>query len=159
MTEVYLSPNFTLREFTRSQNASRLGISNQPTPEHLENMKLLCRHVLEPIRAYYRKPLALSSGYRSKELNAKTPGSSSTSQHSTGEAADFEIAGIPNIDVVKWIKANLQFDQCILEFYVPGDPNSGWVHCSYESKGPQRREVLTATRVNGKTVYTKGLPK
>jgi len=72
-------------------------------------------------------PVIISSGYRSKELNAAI-GGSVTSQHSIGEAADFEVPGLDNKKLADWIKDNLKFDQLILEFYKDGDPNSGWVH-------------------------------
>ena len=39
-----LSQNFSLRELTKSQTAERKGISNEPTEEHIENLKLLCKH-------------------------------------------------------------------------------------------------------------------
>ena len=45
-----LSQNFSLRELTASQTAERKGISNQPSDEHIENLKLLCENILQPIR-------------------------------------------------------------------------------------------------------------
>jgi hypothetical protein len=40
----------------------------------------------------------------------------------------------------------------ILEFYVPGEPNSGWVHCSYVAeKG--RKQFLRAFKEDGRTKY------
>ena len=146
-----LSDNFTLAEFTKSQTAIRKGISNQPTPVHLEAMKALCAHILEPLRAHFGKPVRLTSGYRSARLNSAV-GGSKTSQHSKGEAADLEIIGVANDRVAKWIRDNLPFDQVILEFYKAGDPNSGWVHVSY---GPRnRRQALTTS--DGRT-YKAGL--
>ncbi len=59
-----LSAHFDLCEFTRSESAKREGVSNMPTPEHLENIKTLCEKVLEPIRAKFG-PINISSGYRS----------------------------------------------------------------------------------------------
>ena len=74
-------------------------------------------------------------------------------------AADFEIFGVPNNEVADWIKENLMFDQLILEFWKPGEPNSGWIHCSYKKDGTNRGTTLTALRVKGKTQYKKGLLK
>ena len=75
-----------------------------------------------------------------------------------GQAADFEIQGLANYDLAKWIEANLLYDQLILEFYTPGgDPNSGWVHCSYNAQGENRKKSMTAARQGGKTVYKNGL--
>ena len=71
-----LSPNFSLAEMTHSQTAAREGIDNTPKPEHLENLKRLCIELLEPIRSMLgNRPIAVSSGYRSPQLNAAVNGS------------------------------------------------------------------------------------
>ena len=145
-----LSPHFSLDEMTKSQTAVRKGIPNVPKDEHIEAMKLLCEHILEPVREQYGKPFAPSSGYRSGELCVAI-GSSVNSQHAKGEAADFEVPGISNLEVAGWIAGNLDFDQLILEHYEGG--NTGWIHCSYKGQG-NRKEVLTYDRKNG---YRKGL--
>ena len=147
-----LSKSFTLNELTKSQEASRLGIDNTPNDEHIENLKILCENILQPIRDFYGMPVFVSSGYRSAEL-CKAIGSSSTSQHTRGEAADFEIFDLHNKDLSDWIVSNLDFDQCILEFWNITDPNSGWVHCSF-SKKYNRKQYLKAEKVNGKIVYS-----
>ena len=86
-----LSKNLTLDEVTHSDTAKRLGIKNEPTPEHLANLKLLAEKIFQPIREHFGKPIHVSSGYRSEALNKKTPGSSTTSQHCSGKALDLEI--------------------------------------------------------------------
>lgn len=125
-----LSDHFTLRELCKSQTALRLGISNQPTKDHIENLRHLCETVLEPIRLEYG-PLTPSSGYRSKELNQKI-GGSRRSQHSKGEAADIEVPGVSNRELAEFIFNNLNYDQLILEYWSEedDDPNNGWVHVS-----------------------------
>lgn len=145
-----LSPHFSLDEMTKSQTAVRKGIPNVPKDEHIEAMKLLCEHILEPVREQYGKAFTPSSGYRSGELCIAI-GSSVNSQHAKGEAADFEVPGISNLEVAGWIAGNLDFDQLILEHYEGG--NTGWIHCSYKGQG-NRKEVLTYDRKNG---YRKGL--
>ena len=50
------------------------------------------------------------------------------------------------------VKVNLDFDQLILEFYTPGEPNSGWIHCSYTPDQP-RKQFLHAFKSEGKTKY------
>ena len=45
-----LSKNLSLVELTQSQTAERKGLSNDPSPDHLENLRLLCERVLQPIR-------------------------------------------------------------------------------------------------------------
>ena len=149
-----LSENFSLNEFTKSDTAVRKGINNTPNETHLENMKSLCENVLQKVRTHFGKSVRITSGYRSPEL-CEAIGSSKTSQHAKGQAADFEITGIDNKVLAEYIIDNLDFDQLILEFYTDGDPNSGWVHCSY--KDDNRKQVLRASRVDGKTRYTNGL--
>lgn len=150
-----LSEHLALSEVIRSESAKRRGINNTPTPEHIANFKLLAEKVFEPIRNHFRCPIHISSGYRSKELNAAI-GGSATSQHSSGEAIDIDMDGSPNgvtnKMVFDYIKDNLEFDQLIYEFGT--DANPDWVHVSYESSGRQRKQILRAKRVNGKTVYS-----
>ena len=147
-----LSKSFTLNELTKSQEATRLGIDNTPSDEHILNLKILCENILQPIRDFYGMPLSVSSGYRSPEL-CETIGSSRTSQHARGPAADFEIFEIPNKQVADFIVKNLDYDQCILEFWNENEPNSGWVHCSF-NKDNNRKQYLQAQKLNGRVVYT-----
>jgi zinc D-Ala-D-Ala carboxypeptidase len=150
-----LSEHLDLSEVTRSETAKRKGISNMPTEAHIANFKLLAEKVFEPIRNHFRCPIIISSGYRSVELNRAINGSLS-SQHCQGEAIDIDMDGTPNgvtnRMVFDYIKDNLEFDQLIYEF---GDSNNpDWVHVSYESTGKQRKQILRASRVNGKTTYS-----
>ena len=151
-----LSKYFTLAELTPSGTAKRLGIKNDPTPAHLECLKGLSVNILDKVREHFGKPIWVSSGYRSKALNEVTPGSSATSQHCTGEAADLDQdgrgTGVTNKMVFDYIKDHLTFDQLIYEYGT--DANPDWVHVSWESTGKQRKQVLRCTRVNGKLVYT-----
>jgi zinc D-Ala-D-Ala carboxypeptidase len=147
-----LSKSFTLNELTKSQEATRLGIDNTPNEEHILNLKLLCENVLQPIRDFYGMPLSVSSGYRSAAL-CEAIGSSSKSQHTKGQAADFEIFGVANKDLADFVVKNLDYDQCILEFWNENEPNSGWVHCSFNSAG-NRKQFLKAEKLNGRVVYT-----
>ena len=148
-----LSNNFSLNELTRSQTAERKGIDNTPSPEHQENLKLLCTHILQRIRDHFGKVVTVSSGYRSPSL-CQAIGSKITSQHAKGQAADFEIFGTPNNEVANWIRNNLIFDQLILEFWNSDEPNSGWVHVSYDPDFNQnRKQYLRAYKDNGKTKY------
>jgi hypothetical protein len=151
-----LSKYFTLAELTPSSTAKRLGIKNEPTPTHLECLKGLATNILDKVREHFGKPIWVSSGYRSKALNDVTPGSSATSQHCSGEAADLDQdgrgTGVSNKMVFDYIKDHLTFDQLIYEYGT--DANPDWVHVSWESTGKQRKQVLRCTRVNGKPVYT-----
>jgi zinc D-Ala-D-Ala carboxypeptidase len=150
-----LSENFTMAEFIKSDTAKREGIDNTPEGEHLENAKALFENVVQKVRDHFG-PTVLNSGYRCPELNQAVRGSK-TSQHCKGEAADIEVRGVANGDLAQWIVDNLDFDQVILEFYTPGEPSSGWVHVSYKADGTNRKSILTASRIDGKTVYTNGI--
>jgi len=148
-----ISEHLDLSEVTRSDSAKRNGIDNTPTAEHLENFKLLAEKVFEPIRLHFKTPIFISSGYRSKELNAFIKGSAS-SQHCKGQAIDIDMdgtkCGVTNKMVFDFIKDKLDFDQLIWEFGT--DANPDWVHVSY-AKGANRKQKLKAVRNNGKTSY------
>jgi zinc D-Ala-D-Ala carboxypeptidase len=146
-----LSKHFKLSEMEKSMTATRLGIENKAGSGEIKNLTDLCYEVLEPVRAKFDKPITITSGYRSEAL-CEAIGSKKTSQHTKGEAVDFEIAGVSNLEVALWLTNNTDFDQCILEYYT-GEQNSGWIHVSYKD-GSNRKQVLT---FDGKK-YTNGLP-
>jgi hypothetical protein len=148
-----LSNYLSLAEVTRSDTAKRKGISNEPTAEHLENMKTIAVEVFDKVREYFGVPIFVSSGYRSAALN-KAIGGSATSDHNLGRALDLDQDGpgngVTNADVFKFIKDNLEFDQLIWEFGT--DKNPDWVHVGYR-KGANRKQILKAVREGGKTKY------
>ena len=146
-----LSENFSLIELTKSQTAERKGIDNTPSPEHQENLKLLCTHILQPVRDHFERVVSVSSGYRSPEL-CLAIGSKTTSQHAKGQAADFEIYGLSNQEQANWINENLEYDQLILEYWKKEDPNAGWIHCSFNDR-VNRKQYLKAYKENGRTKY------
>ena len=150
-----LSPNFTLSEMTKSETALRHGMDNTPNQEQISNMQALAAKVLQPIRDHYKRGVKVNSGFRHPDVNARV-GGSRTSDHTRGMAADIEIPGVANADLAEWIQKNLDYTQLILEFYTPGVPDSGWVHVSYDPAN-LKKQVLTAMRENGKTVYKPGL--
>jgi len=150
-----LTKNFTLEEMIKSETALRHGMDNTPGENEIGNLKLLCEKVLQPVRDHFGKGVKVNSGFRHPDVNAKV-GGSRTSDHTRGQAGDIEIPGVPNAELAEWIKDNLEFRQLILEFYTPGVPDSGWVHVSYVAED-NKKEVLTATKKDGKTVYLPGL--
>ena len=152
-----LSKNFSLAELTKSSTATRFGIDNQPDDEQLVNLTHLAVHILQPIRDEHGST-TVSSGLRVLELNRKI-GSGDTSQHVKGEAVDCECPGVDNLVLAQWIRDELDFDQLILEGYVEGDTNSGWIHVSYKADGSNRKKVMTATFPKGKATYAMGLPE
>lgn len=148
-----LSPNFTLAEMTVSQVAARLGLDNTPNKKQIAALTSLCVHVLEPVRAHYRRPVVVTSGFRAPLVNRAAKGSRN-SQHCDGCASDFTVSGVPNIDVCRFIRDNLEFDQLIYEF-----GETGWVHCSWTPTG-RRKEVRSAMRnAQGRIIYPLGLLK
>lgn len=142
-----LSKNLTVAEFEASPTATRLGIENKMNEEQLHNAQLLALKIFQPLREYRGKPIKLNSGFRSEKLNKKI-GGSTTSQHSKGQAIDVPLTA----EEFYWVKDNLPFDQLIWEFGTDEQPQ--WVHISY-SQSQQRKQVLKAVKVNGKTKYLK----
>lgn len=127
---------------TFSDTAIRKNIDNTPGLEEAINLTNVCNNILQPVRDHFGKSVRINSGYRSVEL-CLAVGSSAKSQHAKGEAADFEINGVSNYDLAKWVYNNLDYDQLILEYFDPkGDPNSGWVHCSYKQDGTNRKSSI-----------------
>jgi hypothetical protein len=148
-----ISKHLSLAEVTRSETAKRRGINNMPTPEHIENFKILAENLFEKVREHFNVPIHISSGYRSVDLNRAIKGSR-TSQHMKGEAIDIDMDGsrsnVTNADIFNFIKDNLEYDQLIWEFGTDKNPN--WVHVSY-SKNKNRKQCLKAVKINGKTSY------
>jgi zinc D-Ala-D-Ala carboxypeptidase len=151
-----LTSHFHLEEFLVSETARRKGLSiPHPPPMILENLTLLARYCLEPLRLAVRKPVVIISGWRPEWLN-KLVGGSANSQHMHGEAADIIIPGLSTLQVCHKIieleqAGSLRFDQLIHEF-----PPNGWVHVSFSTE-TTRRNVLTAVKQNKRTIYLGGL--
>lgn len=140
--ETNVTMHFTIEELYASSTATKLGINNKPNMQHVINLVYLAAYVLEPLRVAMGEPIKISSGYRSRELNAKV-GGVYNSQHCKGQAADLRIDG----DLKKgkkwfnYIKDHLPFDQLIWEHDVSG---TYWVHVSYvyPDFGKNRRQVI-----------------
>lgn len=138
-----LSANFSLWEFTTSQTAERQNIDNTPSDAVIANLRTLCEQILEPARNTLG-PLRISSGYRSPALNAAI-GGSKTSAHVLGYAADVIPLNTTTLAFAKWVAANRNFDQIILEFGTPTDP--AWIHVSCDPRG--RKECLKTVTGGG----------
>ena len=145
-----LNENFSLKEMTQSQTALKNNIDNEPSAEQIENLRQLCKTILQNLRDDFQLPVKITSGFRSPEL-CQLIGSKPTSQHCANEcaAADFEIPGIDNKKVFRHIIENLPYDQIILEYYDESDINSGWIHVSW-SPNP-RGQALTKDKEGYKT--------
>ena len=134
-----LSKNFVLSEITHSNTAKRLGIDNDPTKKHLQNMQRLVDLLLQPLRDALG-PIRISSGYRNPSLN-RAIGGSPKSQHCKGEALDLQFwrgGEMFNKEIYEWIlQSDLEFDQMINEF------DFAWIHISLKEKN-NRNQVLEA---------------
>lgn len=156
-----LSQHCTFNEATKSKTAKKYKISNNPSDVHIKNMKRLLNNIFEPLRTWTRKPIKINSFYRSKTLNGKLKGSS-TSQHlCINNSAAIDIDSIQNIadsktnyEMAMWIMDNVKFDQLILEdVNIIGHPE--WIHVSLK-KSKNRGEVLIMKRdETGKVFYMK----
>lgn len=141
-----LSKHVTIAEFEASGTATNHSILNKMNEFEIERAKLLCEKVFEPLRAFLGQPIRINSGFRSIAVN-RACGGSKTSQHCLGEAMDLHIGA----KGFNYIKDNLLFDQLIWEFGTDKEP--AWVHVSYKKTG-NRKQVLKASKKNGKTTYT-----
>ena len=144
-----LSKNFSRAEIEHSNTAKRLGISNEMSDKHLENMQRVIDNLIQPMRDAIG-PIRISSGYRSPKLN-KAIGGSSRSQHSKGEALDLQFweKGKMNNKVIYdlVLESGVEFDQMINEF------DFSWIHISLKSR-ENRSQVLEAYKdEKGKTAY------
>lgn len=148
-----LSDHFTLDELIASQTAARRGIKNQPDAAIMDNLVFLAGK-LEIVREILgNRPMLISSGYRSPELNVAV-GGSKTSAHMTGLAADFICPGFGDpLEICQCLSANAKkigFDQIIQE--------GTWVHIGFSAAGRQPRlQVLTAQFDKSSTTYINGL--
>ncbi|MBX3008095.1 MAG: hypothetical protein KF816_08720 [Melioribacteraceae bacterium] len=145
-TSTKLSASFYFNEFTISQEAERHGYKNEPNEKQIENLRLLCVNVLQPLREIINVPIFINSGFRSFDVNAAV-GGRFNSQHLEGKAADFVVHSMNLIDVFNTIIQELSFDQLIYEF-------GKWIHVSWNGE-KNRNEVLLSKKLNRKTIYEK----
>jgi zinc D-Ala-D-Ala carboxypeptidase len=153
-----ISQNITYAEATKNPTAIRLGLPNDPNEVELGNMQNIADKVFEKVRTHffnkYGKPLAITSFFRSKDVNAKIKGSSKTSLHLTGEAIDIDadvFGGPTNAEIFHFIKDNLEFEELIWEY--GNDENPDWVHVALKRNGKNQREILRCIRTANGPVY------
>jgi uncharacterized protein YcbK (DUF882 family) len=135
-----LSRNFSLQELIKSDTAIRKGIDNNPNADQIEKLKALCENILQPVRDHFGR-VKITSGFRSVDL-CMAIGSSANSQHAKAEAADFECVGVDNAELADWINRELSYDQLIVEYYTPGEPNSGSFLWAYRSEGKTKYKPI-----------------
>ena len=161
-----ISKYVSLNEVTHSNTAKSRGLDNTPNETQLELIKMAAEQVFDKLREHAGAPIKINSVFRGSELN-KAIGGSSSSQHcvgldpeqrSYGAAFDIDdyywvkdINPMNNTEMGDYIRENLDFDQLIYEFPINGYPK--WIHFSYRPDGKNRKQVLIATKRNGKTTY------
>ena len=151
-----VSKHITEREAYGSATATRLHIDNTPNAEQLAALQLLAEKVFEPLREWVGEPIKINSMFRSLALNAAIGGAKG-SQHCAENGAAIDIdddccARVNNADMFHWLRDNVDFDQLIWEFGDESNPD--WVHVSYKREGNNRKQVLKATRKDGRTIYS-----
>lgn len=140
---------FTINELTYSDTAIELGIDNTPNEEIKSHLVQLIEELLDPLRNAWGAPIKVTSGYRCAKLNRVLKGSSPTSSHLVGFAADLvpmngDITGFKRF-VVKWLKENnVAFDQCICETNGRG---AQWVHLGLFNLSMQQRKQFLNMKV------------
>lgn len=142
-----LSDHFTYEEFTRTQTM----FPNVPNDWQLSNLTDTARK-MEGVRSLLlNRPIIINSAFRSPEVNQAVRGVT-RSAHCDGYAVDFTGPDFGSNEKVAWeiSSSPMSFDQLILEGVSPG-----WVHISFDPRF--RRQILTATFINGKATYEHGL--
>ncbi len=147
-----ISKHISFKEAIKSNTALRRGINNKPNDYQITNMVNISHNVFEPLREYVGGPIKINSMFRCEELN-RAIGGSSTSQHCEGRAIDLDdtFGYKTNAEMFDYIRKNLSFDQLIWEF--GDDNNPDWIHVSYISDDENRKRVMRAERIEGKTQY------
>ena len=154
-----ISKHVSYNEGIRSRTADRRGLDNTPNEEQLKCMKEVAENLFEPLREWVGGPIKINSFFRGEPVNTAI-GGSTRSQHMKGQAIDIDdtFGHKTNAEMYHYIKDNLDFDQMVWEFgteYPDGNPN--WVHISWVSHRPNRKQEVIAIKKNGKTKYVKDI--
>ena len=144
-----ISTHISYKESTRTDT----HLPNIPDDQQVVNMIVTANRVFEPVREYFNKPIAISSFFRSKEVNKKI-GGAKNSQHLLGKAIDMDaqvLGGLGNKDIFEYIYKYLDYDQLIGEDLDDfGEPN--WIHVSYNSPN-NRFQTLVMVKHKNKSLY------
>lgn len=146
-----LSKHFSLKDLC----FTGLKVPNKPEdPEVIHRLRYLAETILEPVQAHFRRRIIVHSGFQSAELSKLLPGGIYRGNpHQLGQAVDFRVEGFSNWEVANWMANQLDFDELMLEHFVAGVANSGWIHCA---TGQFNRRV-SFTDFRGSRQLTQGL--
>lgn len=134
-----MTEHFNLNEFLRSDTATRYKIDNTPNKEQLENIEFVARQ-LEIIRSYYNKPMFISSGFRTKELNTLLKGSK-TSQHMQGLAVDINLKSKNENKIFFNLVYKLIQENKIKIYQLIDEYNYKWVHIGFSQNNPKGQVI------------------
>ena len=141
-----ISNHISYKEAVKSRTALKKRIDNTPNCLELDRMNMVAEKCFEPVREYHKKPIGLSSFFRSKALN-KAVGGSKTSHHAKGMAIDIDADlfdnGITNAEIFFYIKDNCEFTQLIWEYGTDDEP--GGVHVAYDPDN-LKKQILRCTK-------------
>lgn len=137
--KIMLSEHFSLYEMERSGTAISENIENKATESAINNLRALCKNVLEPLRRRFGA-IIITSGYRCEKLN-RAVGGVINSQHMRGEAADIHTSSMEQAKrYFNFIKENTDFDQLLLEKLM--DNGCCWIHVSYTTRRANRNQAI-----------------
>jgi len=139
-----ITKNFTLAEAV----VTHTGLNNViPNEIIMNNVQQVAKHILQPLRDWYGKPIKVNSWYRTPQVNAAVKGSD-TSHHLTGKAVDITAGSVEeNKKLFNYIKDILLFDELIWEF------GGRWVHVAYSADKPNRQRIKVAKRRKNGEIY------
>ena len=130
-----LSKNFTFEELTITDHRQ---FDNTPNASEMANLMRLAGFLEQVKEVLGGKPIMVNSAFRSEAVN-NAVGSSNTSQHRIGCAADIRVPGMTPDEVVKAVIASgIGYDQIIREF-------DRWTHISVpntKDMTPRRQALI-----------------
>ncbi|MBQ6203451.1 MAG: hypothetical protein IJK46_05095 [Prevotella sp.] len=130
------------------------------SPQAVENIRALVENVLDPARERYGEPIKVNSGYRCEKHNREVGGASQSQHLCQGGSAAADIAAVglrgndlalENLEIVRAIVKNGQWDQMILEDVPSTGIEPRWIHVSWKRQGGNRKEILK--KVAGRKGY------
>lgn len=127
--------NFSISELVKSDIARQNNIDNTPNIEQCDNLLNLIFYCLQPIRDKIKKPIIITSGFRSPKVNFFC-GGAINSNHLIGCAADIIPAGNNFQEVYDYVINNLDYDECFIE---KNNKGVRWLHIAYRKNNNRKK--------------------